>query len=279
MGDRIKARLAAIGACFVFFLNAGLQVSGYQNIFSALASWGVAGLLGLYWLKLVAAHSERGKMIVGVALLILGCAIGVVGLSIVASGGRIFALEKLESEAFSVGRSVYAETRSVRTTDGSDTGLYENRFYLIVGNNLKDGRTLKRTQARILGYETPTLLSTIKETTASETDIRDGELAYFFIGRIISSKNIGHYKGITTLKNERFLPEYQHNIPIGALTFEVWSSASEKEPQFGLNQWPNRAFVWPITVVVSADDVKSLRVILKVNLDNEKSSVSFDDEQ
>jgi hypothetical protein len=46
-----------------------------------------------------------------------------------------------------------------------------------------------------------------------------------------------------------------------------------------LNQWPNQAYVWPITIVVSADDVKSLKVSLNVNLDNQKSSVSFAEEQ
>jgi hypothetical protein len=200
---------------------------------------------------------------------------GIIWLSIIASGNRLTHFEQSDSGAFSVANSIYAETRSIRTTDGKDTDLYENRFYLIVGNNLKDGKMLKRVQARIQGYETPVLLSTIKETTANEADVRDGELAYFFIGRIVSSKNIGRYKGVTTLKNEKFLPEYQHNVPIGAIGFKVWSSTSETEPRFGLNQWPSKASVWPVTVVISADDVKSRRVNLKVNLDDHKSSVSF----
>jgi hypothetical protein len=89
MDDRTKARLALIGAAIVFCINAGLQVSGYQNIWTACVLWGAAAILGLYWLKLITAHSRRGKMIVGLVLVLCGCALGVLGLSMIAAGDRL----------------------------------------------------------------------------------------------------------------------------------------------------------------------------------------------
>jgi hypothetical protein len=42
MDDRIKARIALVGAVMVFCISAGLQVSGYQNIWTAVALWSTA---------------------------------------------------------------------------------------------------------------------------------------------------------------------------------------------------------------------------------------------
>jgi ABC-type uncharacterized transport system permease subunit len=139
MDDRNKAWLALIGAVIVFCINAGLQVSGYQNIWTAVALWSVAGFLGLYWLKLITAHSRRGKMIVGFALMILGCSIGIFGLSLIASGtSNTTILAKIvptPSDPFKLGDGIYLESRSVKTTGGSDTKLYETTFYLVVSND------------------------------------------------------------------------------------------------------------------------------------------------
>ena len=179
-------------------------------------------------------------------------------------------------DAFKVGPYIYSESRSIKAADGRETNLYENSFYLVLGNQSADGKTLKRVQARVQGYDTPVLLATLKDTTANQTDIRHGEWAFFMVGRIVSSKPIGIHKGTATIE-DNFLRAYEHNIPLGALSFEVWSAETKR--QYGLAHRPEHAHVWGVPVVISADDTKSLTVGLKVNFADEKSPVSFASDQ
>jgi hypothetical protein len=274
-------------------IGAGALTQSPEYSFLALP---VAIASGVVWLVVLAVFVVRnrkgirtwmevggsGRMILGLSLVFGGCAMGVVGLSIIAAGDRKPQPGNTDKAAaiplpFTVARSIYAEAHSIKTKDGQETNLYENSFYLVVGNASEDGRSLKRVQARIQGYETPVLLATIRGTTVNETDIRHGELAYFMIGRIISSGHFGPFKGNTTLDDDKFLEEYKHNVPLGAIAFEVWSA--ELKRQFSLNQWPHKSYTWSVPVVISADDTKSIRVNLKVSLDDQKSSVSLDEEK
>jgi hypothetical protein len=118
-----------------------------------------------------------------------------------------------DEEAFFKQFSIFCETKSIKWDGGEDSNLYENEFYLIVGNALSTGKVLKRSQARIFHMGEP-LLSQVKETGQTEIDIRHGEFALFGIGKIISPEIFGTFHGWTTLDSKAKTP-YSNNIPLG----------------------------------------------------------------
>jgi hypothetical protein len=251
------------------WLVATLFWAGPTLIVVPLPSW----LLWLAWTKRN-TMSGRWRMIVGLILVVFGCGIGIVGMAIIASGTSTAALlakiTPSEFTPFKLDNQIYRESRRVQKSDGQETNLFENRFYLVVGNQSPSGKTLRQVQARVHGYEVPVLLASIQGTTVSQADIQHGEWAYFQIGRIVSSERYGPFKGNTIIDS---LAEYEHNVPIGAISFEVWSLEPKK--QFTLNQWPNKSFTWNVPVTISASDTKSIDVVLDVNLNDKKSSVSI----
>ena len=260
-------------------VGAGALTQSPEYSFLALP---VAIASGIVWLIVLAVFiyrnrrriSERWKMAIGLSLLIFGCVISIVGLTIMASGTSTNAvIAKLipnSGSPFKVEEHIYVESLAIQRTDETETKFFENVFYLVVGNRSQDGKTLREVQARIQGYETPVRLASIAGTTSSFTDMQHGEYAFFQIGRLVSTKRYGRYGGAIGIDN---LTEYDHNIPIGVLAFEVWSSDSKKK--FTLNQWPDRAANWTVPVVISASDIKSVQVAIDVNLNGDKSSVSI----
>lgn len=57
LDDRAKAWAALIGGAILFFIESGLQVSGYTNQLLAIVLWGVAFVLCIYWLHYVTPKS------------------------------------------------------------------------------------------------------------------------------------------------------------------------------------------------------------------------------
>src|ERR1700724_145130 len=51
LDNRRKAWAAFVGAAILFFIEAGLQVSGITSLPLAVTLWGIAGILFLYWLR------------------------------------------------------------------------------------------------------------------------------------------------------------------------------------------------------------------------------------
>jgi hypothetical protein len=283
MDDKAKAQRAGIGSLFVFFLNVGLQVSGYQNIVSAVASLSVAGILGLYWLKLRTTYSTREKTLVGLTLVIVGCAIGIFGMLMIASGERmmaigftsvitgcvigIFGMSMIASgekpnrdEAFALGQAIYYESRSVRAPDKRDTRFFETKFYIVVCDRMEDGKTLRNVQAEIYGYDTP-VVAAIRDFNFNKIDLKHSQIAYFLLGKTVGSDFLGNFVGVVNYDRD-LLKRYEHNIVSGFKpTFEVWSY--ENIYRFGLNDPPLEG--WKLGILISADDKKSRRVILDVN--------------
>jgi hypothetical protein len=263
----------------ILSIGAGALTQSPEYSFLALP---VAIASAIAWLVVLAVFiyrnrhriSRRWKMIIGFALLFGGCVISTIGLTIIASGTSdnavIAKLTPHSGSPFKVEDQIYVESLEIQRTDGKKTEFFQNTFYLVVGNRSQDGKTLREVQARVQSYETPVRLASIAGTTSSFTDIQHGEYAFFQIGKIVSTKRYGPYKGAIGLSN---LTEYDHNIPLGVLTFEVWSSDSKR--QFTLNQWPDRAANWTVPVVISASDIKSVQVAIDVNLNGDKSSVSI----
>jgi hypothetical protein len=219
------------------------------------------------------AFAMFGQRTLGVVALICGAAIAVGGLSLIAAGDNPKPSSPLRADVFTLGDYIYVESRAIKAAGGRETNLYENSFYLVVGNQSEDGKTLRKAQARIQGYDRPVLLATIKDTTASETDIRHGEWAFFMVGRMVLHEPIGMWRGSTTVE-DNFLSVYEHNFPLGAYSFEVWSSDTTR--QYSIGHLPDRPVPWKLPVVVSADDKKSLMVMLKIDFTDLRKPVTYD---
>ncbi len=181
-------------------------------------------------------------------------------------------------ETFGFGQTIYYESRSIKAPDGRETKLYENRFYIVTSNASEDGRTLRNVQAEILGYETP-VLAAIRGSTFDKIDIKHGQAAFFFLGRTVGTDYLGNFVGTTTYEYDR-LKQYEHNIPSGHKpSFEVWSC--DNVYRYGLADPPPPSG-WKLTMLISAEDKKSRRVVLDVNPGNqipvtyEKGEVSIE---
>ena len=98
---------------------------------------------------------------------------------------------------------------------------------------------------------------------AAEIDIRHGEWALFEIGRLVTSELMENFSGYVVL-DDSDKKQYEHNIPLGARTFEVYSAAGKR--QYGLNQSPEHPIVWPLSMVVSADDAMAMEVKISIDL-------------
>lgn len=172
---------------------------------------------------------------------------------------------------FVVHQNIYCESRSIYA-GSRDSPLYENTFYLMVGSASRDGKTLRRVQARVQGYETP-VLAPIKDTLSDAIDIRHGETAFFMIGRIVSSKSMGIFKGRTDVKEDE-LRIYEHNAALGSVSLEIWSK--ENKRQYALGYVPETSAKFILFVVVSADDAISTPLTLNVDLGSQLKPIAFD---
>jgi hypothetical protein len=191
---------------------------------------------------------------------------------LIAAGESVSPIKVSVSDgAFALGADIYSEARSIKATDGRETQFYESTFYLIIGNLAEDGKTLKRVQARIEGYETP-VLAAIKDSSSNQIDIRHGEWAYFVIGRIVSKKNIGTFKGSVTVEDSR-LRAFENNIPQGTFSFDVWSFETKRE--YGLASRPEFPDPWELKLVISADDRISMPIILNIDPLNHRTPVTY----
>jgi hypothetical protein len=175
------------------------------------------------------------------------------------------------ASAFSVAPHVYAETRSIHDENGNETPFYEAIFFLVVGNGLTDGRTLRRTQMRIAHYGAP-VIANVRDSSALEIDLRHGEWAFFEIGRIVSKEVIFGFAGHTKVDASQ-LRSYQHNVPNGYLSFELRGATGRS---VGLGHQPDYPHVWELRLIVSADEVISTNVIARIDFANRKSPVSIE---
>lgn len=145
----------------------------------------------------------------------------------------------------------------------------ENVFYLVVGNMRDSGQTLKRVQARLFFLE-PSTLCPIKELPSDSTDIRHGEWVFFEIGRLVSKEVMGAVKGPVTIPEDR-MKMYNHNIPRGHLSFEIYSAGNNRE--YGLSHLQDDSTVWPPFMVISADDEKARKINIKIDMTKSHSPV------
>jgi hypothetical protein len=181
------------------------------------------------------------------------------------------AAELVQPSPFEVGPNIYSESRSVKAPDGRETNIYENTFYLIVANSSDDGKTLRKVQVEFRGYEAP-FAAEIKDSTLSEIDIKHGNAAFFVIGRIVSSKNIGAFKGSVTIE-ESHLKSFEQRASLDQLGFNI--GALGNKYRFTLGSPPYPPTGWVLIAVISAEDRKSRAVTLNIDARDQKNPVTF----
>jgi hypothetical protein len=199
-------------------------------------------------------------------LMLLGATwIAVFVIRLIGAPSRLYWAERRNNDistSFLVGEHIYAESKWVKWQDGSRTGLYETGFYLQISNALSNGKTLERVQARIFLTGEP-VLARVKETGDSEIDIRHGELALFQIGSLVSKEMHGLIEGGVEIDDER-RKTFEHNIPLGVLSFEVWDPSGKRA--YGLGHLPANPGKFTLIVIVSANDVVARHIPITINL-------------
>lgn len=172
--------------------------------------------------------------------------------------------------AFSISDHIHIECHPISGVPG----IYLHKYYLCVGNNFHDGRTLKRVQARLFGYTTP-ILCHIKGHAVPDVDLRHGEWVFFEIGRM-ASKDIARVSSTVEL-DKNLTTAYQHNVSNGYLSFELWSFPNKQELGLSggsLDGKAGKKSIWTIGLVISADDVKSENFTVSIDFTGEKPSVT-----
>lgn len=218
-----------------------------------------AGLLWFGWPYFKDGH-RRASMIAGILIVCCGVGLGIFGLSIIAGGEKPKSLT--QDGPFFIDPNIYSESRAVKASDGRETSLYENTFYLVVANQSDDGKTLRKVQVEYRGYDAP-LPAEIKDSTLSDADIKHGNGAFFAIGRIVSLKNIGMFKGSVIIDDDH-LKSFEHNDMLDAISFHV-SGGSKGKYHFALGNPPYPPTGWILIAVISAEDKKSRVVRLTID--------------
>jgi hypothetical protein len=176
------------------------------------------------------------------------------------------------SPVFRFEKTAFVDTKLVRWPDGTESGLTESRYFLLVGNAMDTGRPLKNVKARIFFLAQEPLLARVKETGELSTDIRHGEWAFFEIGKMISHEAQSPISG-AVIYSEDEKKRYEHLRPEHPRHLEILLPSGKIA--YGINQdLEHSAPDWPMSMVVTADDAISLQ--LKVILDlTSKTPVTF----
>jgi hypothetical protein len=157
---------------------------------------------------------------------------------------------------------VYRESYRLEREPGEALELWENAYYLVVGNSRSDGRTIRKVAVN-LHFSGPAIQCPLKDNESTfNTDIKHGEWAYFTIGRVVTSEVDGFpvFRTKPAISKEA-RSAYQHNISIGHLSFEPGTA----NVRFSSGIGPDRS-IWKFQIIVSAEDVSARTVFLSVDL-------------
>jgi hypothetical protein len=180
-------------------------------------------------------------------------------------------LTKVETSVFKFEKSAFIDTKLIRWVDGTNSDLFETRFYLLIGNAMSTGRQIKNAKARIFFMAQEPRLARVKETGELSTDIRHGEWAFFEVGKMVSRD--GFLTGGFVTYDDEQKKRYEHTRPEHPKHLEILLSSGQ--PAYGILQNPDLpAPDWNMLMVVTADDMVSLQ--LKVSLDfTNKTPITF----
>jgi hypothetical protein len=170
---------------------------------------------------------------------------------------------------FQVERNIHCTSQKLIDEKGQQTDFYKNTYFILVGNGLDAGKTLKRVQARIFNFGEP-VLTRIKGQKDGTADIRHGEWIFVQIGSIVSRNVYGMYEGSETV-SEDLVTAYSHNTSQGYFTFEVDHFDGKRAYSLLYNDTMKR--VWRPLLVISADDVLSYQAFISVDMSDLKSPI------
>lgn len=282
-GSELKPVDSALFSLLFFFfvqISAGVapmkwpQSRWLASVIFWISTCGALVCLGWYtvsqgWFETVT--NMLGNRGAGIAILIAAICAGVFGLSLIASGEKH--KSPIQDGPFNVDPNIYSESRAVKSASGRETDLYENTYYLIVVNTSDDGKTLRKVQVEYRGYDAPRPAD-IKDSTSAEVDIKHGNAAFFVIGRVISTKVNGMFKGNVTFDDET-LRTFEHPSYAEHIGFHLSSNSDTNKYKFVLGSPPYPATGWVLPAVISAEDKKSRTVMLSIDARNELKPVSF----
>ncbi|WP_027530029.1 hypothetical protein [Bradyrhizobium sp. WSM3983] len=174
---------------------------------------------------------------------------------------------------FKFRNDAFVETRLVKWADGTNAGLFESRYYLMVGNALDTGKAVKNIKTRVFFLGQEPLLARVKESGDTSTDIRHGEWAFFEIGKIVAVDGFPTGGFVTFNDDEK--KQYSYLKSDHPRHFEVSTATGVKA--YGIYHNPDAPDPdWPMSVVVTADDAISLQLRVKLDLGG-KTPVRFEE--
>jgi hypothetical protein len=183
-------------------------------------------------------------------------------------------IRRHKKSSFLIFNEPYCESAVIRSqNDHIDTEFIANTFYLVVGNNLGTGATIKNVRANIYHFGLP-ITAAIKDNSECYSDLRHGEFILFKMGSVVLNKHIGKFDINRIIEDENILAAYKHNIPKGYINFEIDSYLNRRVTSLGF--LPDHPHVWNVNVVISADDVKSRAASINIDMSDIKSIVTID---
>ena len=143
--------------------------------------------------------------------------------------------------------------------EGTDN-LYQNAFYMWVGNEGKSGGTLRRVRATmfLLSDNRPLPISNFAETVR---DVQHGEWIQFNLGSIVAGEHQGSFNFPKAEYETARLDAFKHNVKAGYHSFDLPVSAGYGPASLSLNKINDDVWAkWLIGVTISADDTVSRTV-------------------
>ena len=182
-----------------------------------------------------------------------------------------FSPSPVENNTILIDNQIHVETFRI-VTEPKDERIYENVFYIAVGNTSPIGKTLRNVQARLFHHIFTSVL-TIKNRPAGLIDIRHGESGMFEVGRISTVEPIAAPVGTFERDDDISKVDFQNTINKNP-SFKIASLDDDTKRSLGLSR--GTPHVWELIVVVSSDDVLGKTVKVSVDLTSTKTPVSLD---
>jgi hypothetical protein len=169
-----------------------------------------------------------------------------------------------ERHPISVHPAIYCESYLLKSREAearSPPEFWENVYYLIVQNAEPRGRTLRNVSSYLF-FVGPPERCTLKDTDTFATDIRHGEVAFFRLGRVVSTEMSGRPFASRPPVSAEEMRVYRHNVPRGFLAFEPRPGA----PRYGGGLGATVGTVWTFQVIISADDLPAKTIAVTFDL-------------
>lgn len=178
-----------------------------------------------------------------------------------------------QNERFLINDRIYCESRLINKLTPESPRIYQNKFFLVVSNNNRDGESLRRVQARVISVVPPPMVLRIKDAADEMTDIRHGEYALFELGEFFGEECLGVPCGTNMPQlTPDWVKHYEYAVPRNILTYHIYSPIAGSGP-LNIGYVPdNHQEPFVSYLIISADDVKSKETRLTIDLSKANST-------